>query len=151
MSLLCVDEINRRYEVTGGGLEEALGVGSRRGRGEQKFEVRGDVGLLAGLRDGSGGGAAAGEGRGAARRAAGTDHPEGGIGMSEQETTSTGEGSPLEEALRGGEQETKGEQEYVATSGSSLGSEMDQEVELQEAGEEEQQGERPERIVPREG
>jgi hypothetical protein len=53
--------------------------------------------------------------------------------------------------LSGGEQERKGEQEYVATSGSSLGSEMDQEVELQQAGGDEQQGERPERIIPREG
>jgi hypothetical protein len=40
---------------------------------------------------------------------------------------------------------------YVATSSSSLGSEMDQEVELQQARGEEQQGEQPERIVPREG
>ena len=69
----------------------------------------------------------------------------------EQDATPTGEGGPLEEALRGGEQETKGEQEYVATSGSSLGSEIDQEVELQQARGEEQQGQRPERIIPREG
>jgi Fe-Mn family superoxide dismutase len=69
----------------------------------------------------------------------------------EQEGTPTGGGGPLEAALTGGEQETKGEQEYVATSGSSLGSEMDQEVELQQAGGEEQQGERPERIIPSEG
>ena len=62
----------------------------------------------------------------------------------------TGSG-PLEEALRGGEQEGKGEQEHGATSGSSLGSQVDQEVELQEAGAEEQQGQQPERIIPREG
>lgn len=69
----------------------------------------------------------------------------------EQEGTPTREGGPLEEALKGGEQGGKEEQEYVATSGSSLGSQMDQEVELQQAGGREQQGEQPERTIPREG
>jgi hypothetical protein len=50
-----------------------------------------------------------------------------------------------------GEEGANRSSKYVATSGSSLGSEMDQEVELQQARGEEQQGERPERIVPREG
>jgi superoxide dismutase, Fe-Mn family len=67
----------------------------------------------------------------------------------EQRSTTPGGGGPLEEALTGGEHEGKSPQEAVAASGSSLGSRVNQEVE--QAGDERQQGDQPERTIPREG
>ena len=175
-NLIDWDEVNRRYEAAGGdlheeGLQDAAQEDAPAGADdlEEALRVAESEGMPTGeggpLEDALTGGQQqsmpAGEGGPLEEALAGPQQeptPKGGgrpledaLTGGQQQSAPAGEGGPLEAALSGGEPGGRGPQEPAATAGSSLGSRVDQEVDLQQAGDEQRQGDQPRRSIPREG